>query len=90
MSQGSMTFCDIHRHSGLKTQKRASDLSLSPVRFCRSAYTLYGGAQLRSHYIFLVAVIAEGDVNLMVFPSTVPAYLVLPAVKVISAPRRRP
>jgi hypothetical protein len=47
-------------------------------------------ARLRDFSYFLVTVIADGEVILMVLPSTVPAYFVLPAVKVISLPRSRP
>lgn len=82
-----MTYGDICRHFGLKTQKRAGDrgvnlpVSGSPRRPIKGRPTMG---------YFFVAVIAEGDVSLMVLPSTVPEYFVVPAVKVISAPRRRP
>lgn len=39
---------------------------------------------------FFVAVMADGEVSLMVLPSTVPAYFVVPAVNSMAAPRSRP
>jgi hypothetical protein len=39
---------------------------------------------------FLVAVIADGDENLIVFPSTMPVHFWVPAVNSISLPRKRP
>jgi hypothetical protein len=90
MSQGSKTFYDNRRHSGLKTQKGAGDLALVNRPFRELAGTPYWGANPDDHYIFFVAVKAVGPVILMVLPSTVPVYFAVPAVNSMAAPRRRP
>jgi len=85
MSQGSKTFCDICRHLAGKG-------GILPVAIRDSQLKFRTGTanSEQQSYVFLVAAMADGDVSLMVLPSTLPAYLVVPAVKVISAPVRRP
>ena len=87
-----MTSGDICRHLGLKRRDfaiRDSPFAIRDSQLNSEPQTRTANSE-RQSYTFLVAVMADGDVSLMVLPPTVPTYCVVPAVKVISAPFRRP
>ena len=90
MGQEHMTSGDNCRHQAGIWRKRASDLCVCGVGREGAVGMPPPSPSLIGYELFLVAVTPAGEENLIVLPSTTPAYLVLPAVKVISLPRSRP
>jgi len=86
MGQEDMTNRDVRTQLGRNPkQGKCPSIWRVPARIaqiCRFRREISG--------YFFVAVIADGDENLIVLPSTVPAHFWLPAVIEISLPRRRP
>src|SRR6187397_3019106 len=64
--------------------------SAQRIRETSSSLCVSSGYWLLATGYFFVAVMADGDVNLIVLPSTVPTHFWVPAVIVSSAPRSRP